>query len=63
VIPELKAVLDKGYTFHKEGACRGCAARILWFITPKQKHIPLDPVTYEPHWATCPRAADFKRKQ
>lgn len=43
------------------GACRGCAAAIAWITTPAGKAMPVDP-DGTPHWATCPKAKDFKRR-
>lgn len=40
--------------------CRGCKAEIYWIKTPAGKAMPVDP-DGTPHWATCERAADFKR--
>ncbi len=59
------------------GTCRGCGARIGWLKTvagrpmcvnlTKQTIVANTPEGakiingYEPHWATCPNAGDFKR--
>jgi hypothetical protein len=50
----------RGYKFENTQHCRGCNALIEFWLTPKQKHIPLNPGTLEPHWATCPNARDFR---
>jgi len=63
MIAKLAELRTKGYSFDNQGHCRGCQAVILWFWTPAGKKIPLDPVTYEPHWGTCPMAAQFKNKR
>ena len=42
------------------GTCKGCGATIWWVITPKGKKMPQD-ATGGPHWATCPKAKDFKK--
>jgi hypothetical protein len=42
--------------------CRGCGAPITWKLTVKQKWTPVNPLDESPHWATCPKAKDFKRK-
>lgn len=54
----------EGYTFDGTSACRGrlCGRDIEWWITPNQSKLPLDPVTHEPHWATCPNSRSFKKK-
>lgn len=53
---------EQGYKFANKGTCRGCKAEIEWWDTPKNKMIPLDPGTLEPHWGTCPKRDDFKKK-
>jgi hypothetical protein len=58
--PELKAA---GYRYSNTGRCRGCGAMIAWYHTPTGKTIPLDDATFEPHWATCPKADEFRRKE
>ena len=55
--------------------CKGCGAEIEWIETTEGKRIPVNlgkvvvlsqdgkVVTGQvPHWATCPRAADFRKK-
>jgi len=55
--------------------CKGCGAEIEWIETTEGKRMPVNPekvvvVTQDgkvvtgqvPHWATCPRAADFRKK-
>jgi hypothetical protein len=54
-----------GYHFDNEAACRGCGARLEWWITPRGKKMPMDvdaEGNCEPHWATCPNAKDFKKQ-
>lgn len=50
-----------GYEFLEEGRCRGqhCKAVILWFRTPRDKRMPIDPGTFAPHWSTCPDSKNF----
>ncbi len=55
-------LLKAGYKFDGKKHCRGCGREIEWWWTPKGKHIPLDPGTMEPHWATCPVAEQFRKK-
>lgn len=57
--------------------CRSCGAKIKWIKTLRGKYMPCDPekvtiVTmntgrviqgYIPHWATCPNAANHKKKK
>jgi hypothetical protein len=40
--------------------CRGCGAEIFWAKTPRGKRMPFDARTFEPHWATCPQAKEFR---
>jgi hypothetical protein len=49
-----------GYIFLDQAKCRGCGAAIVWFSTPKGKRMPFDRATFEPHWASCPQAKEFK---
>jgi len=57
--------------------CKGCGAQIRWVKTANGKNMPLDEkekLFYyrveneweikrgrDPHWATCPKAAQFKK--
>ena len=52
-----------GYKFDRMGICRGkdCSKKIEWWLTPKDKWMPLDPGTMEPHWTTCPNQKDFRK--
>lgn len=54
--------------------CRSCRARIIWFQTPAGKSMPVDADTVEvdddqldldrhvSHFATCPNAAQHRRR-
>lgn len=42
------------------GTCKGCGAAILWVTTKNGKPTLYD-LDGETHWATCPKAGDFKR--
>ena len=55
--------------------CKGCGEEIEWIETTEGKRMPVNPgkvvvVTQDgkvvtgqvPHWATCPRAEDFRKK-
>lgn len=55
---DLKAA---GYEYDNTSHCRGCGAEIEWWRTPKGRLIPLDPGTMEAHFATCPKAKDFRK--
>lgn len=60
--PKTEEELAKaGYEFENKAKCSGCGADIEWWLTPRQKHMPLDAGTMEPHWSTCPKAEDFRR--
>jgi len=69
---------DAGYVFDNESYCRACHAPIEWWITPKNKKMPMDVVPVKdgegffaqvkefkriPHWASCEHAKDFRRSQ
>lgn len=43
-----------------EGTCSGCHSMIYWVVTKKGKRAPFDPSGIS-HFATCPKAGDFKR--
>lgn len=61
------------------GTCKGCGASIFWMSMESGKKMPVDAApkkmvvvlalgcklvdAYTPHWATCPKAANFKRKK
>ena len=51
---------NQGYKFEGEGMCRGCGADIEWWVTPKNKKMPMDFGTATPHWSTCPNRDDLK---
>jgi len=47
--------------------CRGCQARIEFWLTPQGKNIPMDPMpaddsTATSHFATCPQAGKFRSR-
>lgn len=59
----------------KGSTCRGCGVYIEWIKTPAGKDMPVDPAEitvidvegrtlrgYIPHWGTCPKANQFKKK-
>jgi len=64
--PKTEAELkSKGYVLESRGAvCNGptCCALIDWWLTPKQKRVPMDTGTIDPHWVTCPDATLFRAK-
>jgi hypothetical protein len=62
-----------GYTYDGEGTCRGCKAKLEWWITPRDKKMSMSTKivgtlaegnrreVLEPHWGVCPNADDFRR--
>jgi len=50
-----EALIQKGYVWTGTGRCREaiCNQRILWFRVMNNSHMPFDPGTYRPHFATC----------
>ena len=55
-----------GYRLQYARPCKLCAAKIEFWKTPAKKLIPLDrrpDDTFMPHWATCPHAEEFRKKQ
>lgn len=40
--------------------CKGCGASIAWIRTTAGKAMPVDG-DGTPHWATCPKASQFKK--
>lgn len=61
--------------FTGDGNCRACGARIRWAETLNDKRMPVDYdaeseqasdhvfVTGEPHWATCPKGEEFRKRK
>lgn len=55
---------NAGYKFQNDAACRGCGARVEWWETPSGKKMPLDvdeDGNCESHFATCPKAKEFRK--
>ena len=61
-------LIEKGFYRHKgrltQKICSGkdCKAAIQWWITPRNKQMPLNEADLSPHWADCPNADDFRRR-
>jgi hypothetical protein len=51
-----------GYVPTNTALCRGCGQIVLWTITPHDRKMPIDRDGVS-HFATCPRAADFRRRR
>lgn len=49
------------YAYQGTNACGGCGAVIFWFLTPARKRSPHDADGIS-HFATCPAAANFRRR-
>lgn len=78
-LPTSKEGLEAaGYLFDGEGHCKACGVYIEWYITPRDKKMPMEVVPVKatdnffapvkeyqriPHWSSCPNAADFRKKQ
>jgi hypothetical protein len=80
----MKAMNEAGYVFLETSLCRytydtgggresviACGRTVLWFRTPEGKKMPIDGISFSPHFATCAaleaeRAAvkiEIRRKQ
>jgi hypothetical protein len=59
-------LIEAGYKPGNTAPCKGCDMLIEWWTTPNQKAMPMstpkDGVGLEPHWGTCPKAKQFKRR-
>jgi hypothetical protein len=58
-----KELIDQGYRLEARIHCRGCGALIEFWLTPAGKHMPLDPGSLKPHWGTCPKANEFRKRK
>lgn len=67
VLPRSRAALLRdSYVYLGNDTCTGCGKPIEWWKTPKLRHAPFDPMPHEEaravsHFATCTKAARFKR--
>jgi hypothetical protein len=50
------------YVYEGAGRCRSvrCNQEIVWYRTPGGRYIPLNPKTFEPHFATCVDRGHFR---
>ena len=58
-------LVQAGYKFDGEGRCRACGERIEWWITPREKKMPMEVDPHgncEAHWANCPNAKEFRNR-
>jgi hypothetical protein len=59
-------MLRAGYKSLGRSKCKGCGAAIEWWNTTNNKRIPYNPLPESDHsrvmvhWATCPKADDFR---
>jgi hypothetical protein len=58
---------QQGYKFMDHGVCDGCGAPIEWWLTPRRRQIPMNPMNGQDapaisHWATCCVPQKFKKK-
>ena len=68
------ALKNAGFMYDNDALCRGCGAKIEWWITPGGKKIPMSAVIVgtlaggdraemlQPHFTDCPNVSDFRRK-
>ena len=57
----LEELKRRGYLFQSDSRCRSCGAEIEWWLTPRQKWIPMNPMACGedeavPHWTVCENA-------
>ena len=62
-----KGLVDAGYSFNTRKMCP-CGARMELWNTPKGAQLPMEPMAEDEseakaHFATCPLAAQFRRKK
>jgi len=58
-------LVQAGYIWKGYGACResGCRRAILFYRNPNGKLVPVDPETFELHFATCEKRVRAKREK
>lgn len=61
-----RQLATQGYQWLNFAKCAGCGASVSWYKTPKGASIPMDPMANDEspaisHWATCPKAKQFRR--
>jgi hypothetical protein len=55
--------LAAGYAYDSSGICDGCGKVVTWYVTPAGKRIPIDTVTYAPHYASCKKSSYFQKEK
>ena len=61
----IKELVKAGYEFESQSTCRGCRTAIAFYRTPLGKRMPMDvdaDGNCESHFATCPNAKEFRRR-
>ncbi len=58
-----KELVLAGYRFEKLSICQGCRRDIEWWRTPAGKLMPLNLGTVVPHWSTCLKADQFRKRK
>lgn len=58
---------EAGYKRLSYSRCQGCKRPMEWWITPTGARTPMDPMRLDEspavsHFATCPKADDFRKK-
>jgi hypothetical protein len=73
--PATSAALQAaGWEYTNDGVCRGCQAKIEWWISPRGKKMPMSVISTatiqhatgdvrQPHFADCPEADQFRKKK
>lgn len=65
--PKTRAEMEtQGYRLAFIRKCRECPVQIHWYLTPRGKHAPMDPMIAGDspaisHFSTCPKALQFKK--
>jgi hypothetical protein len=52
-----KALTLEGFVFVRAGTCADCGASVQWYLTPRQKRMPIDAAKHVPHFWCCPAFA------
>ena len=42
-----------GFTWRRDGECGKCSRRVFWYTNPDRHFVPVDPITFMLHFATC----------
>jgi hypothetical protein len=48
-----ESLVHGGYVWRYVGRCASCRERILWYTNVDRKLVPVDPVTFMLHFASC----------